>query len=46
MHHAQTHNSKIAHRAGSGTDIKSIARRDQNNTQTVEFVRSGQEQLF
>jgi len=43
---AQMTEAEVAHGARGRADVEGIARRDQNDTQAVEFSRSQQGRLF
>lgn len=42
IHHSQVKKPKVAHRPGSGADIKRIAHVHQDNAQLIEFSKSRQ----
>ena len=39
IHHSQVRASKVAHRAGSRSDVERISRRNENDAQAIEFAR-------
>ncbi len=46
LFHAQMPEAEVAHGARGRADVERIARRDQNDAETVEFSRSQQGRLF